>query len=184
MAQVAVASVSVAAPAAAGAVVPPAQSRMAALTARIDALLAGAKCAKSKRSNIVDVVDALQRARAPQAAIVEAASIFDDIENEQARVAKSMSDKLSKLDCLNELLAELSKPAAHSITQARRALKSVFINIYDLEAGRTDAVHESLTELRKYTKSKRLFFPREEAKEAGLRDILQVIFPRRWARRG
>ena len=162
----------------------PRQSRMAALNARVGALLAGLKvqCARAKRGNADKVAAAIKDAAARGAwpedkaarALGDADAIFGEMTLERERVAKAVGSGLDSLEQLNIWLETFGLPAAPSKTQAKIALSGVFINIYDLEGG-IDKAHESLAALRTYTKKNSLWFPREAAKDLGLRAFLKVL---------
>lgn len=87
-------------------------------------------------------------------------------------IAESAFDSLTQL---NAWLVRFDLPAETSKSRARTALRSVFINIYDLLQGRHDERHASLSALRKYSHEKRLFYPLRKAKNEGLRDFLRPI---------
>jgi len=159
------------------------RSRMAALIARVDALLdgAGVRLAKKKRGDEEKVIAAVDRTAGLSEAErntldVEIRVAFFDINTEQERAANFAAADHS-LERLNGFLARLGRAEEPSKTKARKALRSVMINIYDLVDGQ-DVVFATLAELRDYTIAGRLFFPRGLAKSAGMRDFLRVIFGR------
>ena len=65
-------------------------------------------------------------------------------------------------------------PLATSKTQAAKALHKVHINIFDLLAGAYDMRFATVGKLAAYSYPD-YYFPREEAKEAGLRVFLRRI---------
>ena len=77
---------------------------------------------------------------------------------------------------LNDILVALGGMAVTSMTQVRKALKTArHINIYDLLAGRFERSFTDFREFRTYTKENKLIFPRDEAKDGGLRLFLRVL---------
>ncbi|KAI5840874.1 hypothetical protein DFP73DRAFT_178054 [Morchella snyderi] len=72
------------------------------------------------------------------------------------------------------------EPIPATITQCRKRLQQLNVNIYDLlHFKRTGAAFElfpTVKELRKYTKQKKLIFPKAKAKEGPLRFLLRDIF--------
>lgn len=80
------------------------------------------------------------------------------------------------LDKLNGWLQGLGMPEQKSMRKAQQALKTVFINIYDLLANRFHARMNSLQELRKYSRKNKLFYPLKQAKDQGLRAFLKHLW--------
>lgn len=159
----------------------PLGNTMAVYTYLLDDLLKrkGVKLALKKRGKMDKVLRAVQRAahleedeKASVAAEVE--DIFDRIEEENERVA-DFADEDHSLERLNGFLVKLGLPEEPSKTKARKALKRVMINIYDL-VDNNFRVFRTLEELREYTLERRLIFPRSLAKSAGMRDFLRLIF--------
>ena len=68
-------------------------------------------------------------------------------------------------------------PAA-SRTQARKAVKHIHINIYDLKAGQLDKTFRTRRELRKYTRKHKLYYPlwRIQKQEQELRLFIEKFF--------
>lgn len=63
----------------------------------------------------------------------EALEIIENIKKERERIAASMETKLSNLEWLNERLLQFGKEPQPTKTKAKKLLKKIFINIYDLE---------------------------------------------------
>ncbi|KAI9853438.1 MAG: hypothetical protein M1824_001269 [Vezdaea acicularis] len=87
-----------------------------------------------------------------------------------------------KLQNWRGLCEEVGVPAGASITQCKAALKSVYVNIFDLLNHRWRGLpgkvrrFASYKEFRAYTKNGRMY-PREKAKEEGfLKALLRVIY--------
>lgn len=102
------------------------------------------------------------------------------------------ADDLGRVDFLNALLGKLADAGAPgiqlqpgsvppagaypSVTQARKALRGVHISLWDVLDGRLDRIHPSVQTLRRALKRRKDWFPREVAKELGLRDLLREMF--------
>ena len=95
------------------------------------------------------------------------------IMEEQQRVASIMEQKLNNLDTLNEYLNLFKLPKQNSKNKAIKCLKKVYINIFDLDYGFYNRIHNSKKELKKYTFETDLVFPREIAKGTSLKAFLQ-----------
>jgi hypothetical protein len=74
---------------------------------------------------------------------------------------------------LKHWMAELRLGEYKSNTKARKALRKVHINIYDLLAGDYHLRFKTVGELRKHTMETGDFFPKDQAKAAGLKDFLR-----------
>lgn len=82
----------------------------------------------------------------------------------------------SDLAKLNVWLLGLGLAKAKSIKDARAALRTVHINIYDLLQRAYDQKHSTVAELRKYSIKHGLIYPIKQAKDEGLRDFLRHFF--------
>ena len=88
-------------------------------------------------------------------------------------IQKRVDVAFSSQDTLNHYLRVFQLPERKSKNGAIKLLKSkVFINIYDLVAGRYERRHPSRTALRKYTNRKKLYFPLKSAKSNEVRTFL------------
>ncbi len=94
----------------------------------------------------------------------------------QKAFAARAESTFSDLTKLNVWLVGLGLPKATSIKEARAALRTVHINIYDLLQGAYDKKHETVADLRKYTVKYSLIYPLQQAKDEGLRDFLRPFF--------
>lgn len=83
---------------------------------------------------------------------------------------------LEDLEHMNGWLVRLGHEEAESKTAARRELRKIHINIYDLVENRLEPVFETIPELRKYSVKQGKVFYREAAKEEGLRNFLRRFF--------
>jgi hypothetical protein len=63
-------------------------------------------------------------------------NVIDGIITEREVIGNMMTNILNKLDMLNNLLRIFNEEPQPSLTKARKLLHKVFINIYDLVAGR------------------------------------------------
>jgi len=81
----------------------------------------------------------------------------------------------NRLEWWNDLLDRLGYEKQPSISKCREVYRGVFINIYDVESGRFDNQFETLAALKKYSRKKNLFYPRETAKKNGLQIFLKVL---------
>ena len=89
---------------------------------------------------------------------------YKELGHELNRVSNSLCTKLGDLNTLNELLIKLEIQIQPSITKAKKELKGIYINIFDLEAGLYHKQFPDKKSFRKYTKKYKLFYPLEEAK--------------------
>ena len=92
-------------------------------------------------------------------------ALIQNIETERIRIGNSMENKLNNLVWLNERLIQFGLEPQPSKTKALKLLKTVFINIYDLEAERYErrTTRELLKkQLRKHPEKR---FPLSAAKE-------------------
>ena len=84
---------------------------------------------------------------------------------------------LGDLPTLNAWLAGLGLPGAETVADARRELKKVLINIYDLVEERYQPVFTSVRELAAYTIQEEKIFSLKRAKESGqLKLFLRGLF--------
>lgn len=91
-------------------------------------------------------------------------ALIQNIETERIRIGNSMENKLNNLVWLNERLIQFGEEPQPSKTKALTLLKTVFINIYDLEAERYERTTRELLkkQLRKHPEKR---FPLYAAKE-------------------
>lgn len=91
-------------------------------------------------------------------------TLIQNIETERIRIGNSMENKLNNLVWLNERLIQFGEEPQPSKTKALTLLKTVFINIYDLEAERYERTTCLLLkkQLRKHPEKR---FPLYAAKE-------------------
>ena len=91
-------------------------------------------------------------------------TLIQNIETERIRIGNSMENKLNNLVWLNERLIQFGEEPQPSKTKALTLLKTVFINIYDLEAERYERTTRELLkkQLRKHPEKR---FPLYAAKE-------------------
>jgi hypothetical protein len=61
-------------------------------------------------------------------------TLIDDIVSEREKIGNNLEKKLNNLIWLNERLIQFEKEPQTSKTQALKLLRTIFINIYDLEA--------------------------------------------------
>ena len=61
-------------------------------------------------------------------------ALIDDIVTEREKIGNNLEKKLNNLIWLNERLIQFEKEPQTSKTQALKLLRTIFINIYDLEA--------------------------------------------------
>ena len=80
----------------------------------------------------------------------------------------------ANIEELNRHEKALGLPVSSSVTQARKQLATVHINIFDLVAQRY-VVHKSVIALAYYTQKNHLFFPLEKAKADELRFFLRQL---------
>jgi hypothetical protein len=76
---------------------------------------------------------------------------------------------------LNSWLEGLGREPMETISKARKALKSVFINIYDLIDKNYAAEKKTLNALRKYTAKNKLYYPLQSAKSSAVKVFLQPL---------
>ena len=94
-----------------------------------------------------------------------AISLIECIECEREHIGDRLEQKLNNLLWLNDALMRFNLEPQETITQAKKLLKTVFINIYDLEAEQYEAKtdYKSLrNNLRKHPERR---FPLYAAKE-------------------
>ena len=77
----------------------------------------------------------------------EICDIIHNIKEEREQIIKRVELVLCNLDKLNESLIKFGEEPRPSITQARKKLKTIYINIYDYDAGEYDK-RTDLTSLR------------------------------------
>jgi hypothetical protein len=94
----------------------------------------------------------------------------------KAAKAKAVTESLSSLEKMNEWLKALGKEPQASKNKARAELRTVNINLFDLENGNFDKVFDSVSALRKYTRKHRLFFPKQAAKASEAKAFLRKMF--------
>lgn len=95
-------------------------------------------------------------------------------------LARAVELRSQTLDGLNGWLLKLGRAPAEDAVDARRALKRMYVNIFDLE----ESTERPLTfateaELRRYTRATGKVFPKREAK-AGGRDGLKLFLRHIW----
>jgi len=107
----------------------------------------------------------------------EICDIIHNIKEERKQIIKRLELVLNDLDKLNESLIKLGEEPCPSITQARKKLKTIYINIYDYDAGEYDK-RTDLTSLRlNILKNEDRCFPLYVAKSSVvLKQFLQRIF--------
>ena len=94
-----------------------------------------------------------------------------------AEFAATAEAALGDLPTLNAWLAGLDLPVAETVGEARRELKKVLINIYDLVEERYEPVFDSVRELAAYTFQEEKIFPLTQAKGGGqLKLFLRGLF--------
>jgi len=92
----------------------------------------------------------------------EICDIIHNIKEERKQIAKRLA--LYDLPTLNDSLIKLGEELCPSITQARKKLKTIYINIYDYDAGEYDK-RTDLTSLRlDLNKNEDRLFPLDYAK--------------------
>jgi len=96
------------------------------------------------------------------------------LERLDEEVGRSMEYKSQKLEELNEMLVNLGRNEQSSIARCKKQFRSLFINIYDLEAGRYKK-HPSLNALRDYSFCKGGIYPKAKAKKHGWAVFLKVL---------
>jgi hypothetical protein len=92
-------------------------------------------------------------------------TLIDDIVSEREKIGNNIEKKLNNLIWLNERLIQFEKEPQTSKTQALKLLRTIFINIYDLEAEKYEkrTTRELLQkELRKHPFTR---YPLHSAKE-------------------
>jgi hypothetical protein len=73
--------------------------------------------------------------------------LIEGIVNERVIIGDNVANLLNNLVLLNNLLVIFNLKQQSSLARARNELKKVFINIYDLEAGRYDRRKASIQEI-------------------------------------
>jgi len=58
-----------------------------------------------------------------------------EIISERKRISQSLGEKLNNLEWMNELLVKFNYESQLTVNQAKKILRTIYINIYDLEAG-------------------------------------------------
>ena len=92
-------------------------------------------------------------------------TLIEKINTERERIGDDMEKKLNNLLWLNERLVQFGEDPQPSITKARKILKKIFINIYDLVAEKCEK-RTTIKLLRKELKNKpERCFPLCNAKE-------------------
>lgn len=90
------------------------------------------------------------------------------------RTGEQAESMLKDRSSMNALLVKLGLPEEPSATKARAAVAALFINIYDFVNGEPKTFG-SLAELRAYTRKNALVFPRQVAKDQGMRVLLKKL---------
>jgi hypothetical protein len=104
-------------------------------------------------------------------------ALLHRIESEQHRVDDAVAAGLQDLETLNTWLRGLGRPPMDTIAKARKALKRIYINIYDLVGENYAAEKKTLNELRKYTAKNQLYYPLQAAKTTTVKVFLQRLMP-------
>ena len=106
-------------------------------------------------------------------------ALLERIQVEQDRVDTAIAAGLIDLPTLNHWLVGLGHEAMETVTKARRMLKTVYINIYDLVDENYAAELPTRNALRKYTAKKQLYYPLQAAKSSTVKVFLQHLMPSR-----
>ena len=80
--------------------------------------------------------------------------------------ASQAEASLNSLEAMNEWLKRLGHDEAESKSAARRELREIHINIYDLVEDRLEPIFDTVPELRRYSLKQGKIFPRKEAKQS------------------
>jgi hypothetical protein len=104
--------------------------------------------------------------------------LIEGIVNERVIIGDNVANLLNNLVLLNDLLIKFNLKQQSSLVRARNELKKVFINIYDLEAGRYDRRKASIQEITDDIRSNpERLFPLDIAKgDSVLKCFLQRVF--------
>ena len=84
---------------------------------------------------------------------------------EAPEFAATAEESLNSLETMNEWLKRLGHDEAESRAAAKRVLRGIHINLYDLVEDRLAPVFDTVPELRKYSVKHGKIFPRDAAKE-------------------
>lgn len=91
--------------------------------------------------------------------------LIDQIVAEREKIGRNMERKLNNLLWLNETLIKFGEEPQTSITQARKILKTISINIYDLESEQYEKKTTRELLRKELQKNKHRRFPLYSAKE-------------------
>ena len=104
--------------------------------------------------------------------------LIEGIVNERVIIGDNVANLLNNLVLLNDLLLIFNLEQQSSLVRARNELKKVFINIYDLEAGRYDRRKASIQDVADDIRSNpERLFPLDIARsDSVLKCFLQRVF--------
>jgi len=107
----------------------------------------------------------------------EICDIIHDIKEEREQIIKRVEFVLCNLDKLNDSLVKLGEEPCPSITQARKKLKTIYINIYDYDAGEYDKRTDLTSLILDLIKNPYRRFPLKDAKSnVVFKQFLHCIF--------